>query len=366
MNIDKNKDPVLYYTKVFEEFSNNLNNQLELGKLNNTDARILYNNALAEFNNKIIEYTYNNQEPIKMTTLNEFASSTLEQYKYQLPTILSGLIEEEYETEEDAISVMRQLGFKKSEISSIFTGEQVPTVAGIDRLAQMFDITSTDEEAYLELQMYGLADRNLLAAEEDETEETEDDLIAALEELYAESEEDELDDEEDEEELEDEEMEEDEEPTIEDSRYSALESQLTEFKANDAIKTTLNRYIRQAEEMLDNGDILPSEFSALFNGVEEVDDNEKVVAFKEFCTKNELNEFSSEFGAYMNGFKLIEFGLNILQQRGKLPLYNQISKTQETEYLSANANFSKADKELDSVAQFTANDLFNKLKANLT
>ena len=91
---------------------------------------------------------------------------------------------EEYESEEDAISVMRQLGFKKSEIASIFNGDKVPTVAGIDRLAQMFTITSTDEDAYLELQMYGLADRNLLAEEEDSELETNDDLIAALEDLY--------------------------------------------------------------------------------------------------------------------------------------------------------------------------------------
>ena len=362
MNIDKNKDPVLYYTKVFEEFSNNLNHQLELGKLDNKDAKILYTNALADFNNKIIEYTYNNQEPIKMTTLSEFASNTLEQYEYQLPTILSGLIEEEYESEEDAISVMRQLGFKKSEIASIFNGEQVPTVAGIDRLAQMFTITSTDEDAYLELQMYGLADRNLLAEEEDSELETNDDLIASLEDLYNQEDDEEIEeDDDDTEELEND----NDEEEIEDSRYSALENQLTEFKANDAIKTTLNRYIRTAEEMLSNGDILPSEFSALFNGVDEVDDSDKVLAFKEFCTKNELNEFSSEYGAYMNGFKLIEFGLNILQQRGKLPLYQQISATQEKEYLSANANFSKQqDAELEA-GEFTGKDFFNKLKYTL-
>lgn len=361
--IDKNKDPVLYYTKVFEEFSNNLNNQLELGKINNTDAKLLYNNALAEFNNKIIEYTYNNQEPLKMTTLSEFANNTLEQYEYQLPTILSGLIEDEYESEDDAIEVMRQLGFKKSEIASIFSGEQVPTVAGIDRLAQMFDITSTDEDAYLELQMYGLADRNLLAEEEDTELEDNDDLIAALEELYEASEEE--DDEDETEEEEEDETEEEQEDDEDDSRYSALENQLTEFKANDAIKTTLNRYIRTAEEMLNNGDILPSEFSALFNGVEEVDDADKVLAFKEFCTKNELNEFSSEFGAYMNGFKLIEFGLNLLQQRGKLPLYQQISSTQEKEYLSANANFSKQQDEEIEAGEFTGKDFFNKLKYTL-
>ena len=363
MNIDKNKDPVLYYTKVFEEFSNNLNNQLELGKLDNNKAKILYNNALSDFNNKIIEYTYNNQEPLKMTTLSEFASNTLEQYEYQLPTILSGLIEDEYESEDDAIEVMRQLGFKKSEIASIFSGEQVPTVAGIDRLAQMFDITSTDEDAYLELQMYGLADRNLLAEEEDTELEDDDDLIAALEDLYNQEDDEELDEEDETEEY-DEETDEEEEEEV-DSRYSALENQLTEFKANDAIKTTLNRYIRTAEEMLDNGDILPSEFSALFNGVEEVDDADKVLAFKEFCTKNELNEFSSEFGAYMNGFKLIEFGLNILQQRGKLPLYQQISSTQEKEYLSANANFSAQQDEEMEVGEFTGKDFFNKLKYTL-
>ena len=361
MNIDKNKDPVLYYTKVFEEFSNNLNNQLELGKLDNNKAKILYNNALSDFNNKIIEYTYNNQEPLKMTTLSEFASNTLEQYEYQLPTILSGLIEDEYESEDDAIEVMRQLGFKKSEIASIFSGEQVPTVAGIDRLAQMFDITSTDEDAYLELQMYGLADRNLLAEEEDTELEDDDDLIAALEDLYNQEDDEELDEEDETEEY-DEETDEEEE---EDSRYSALENQLTEFKANDAIKTTLNRYIRTAEEMLDNGDILPSEFSALFNGVEEVDDADKVLAFKEFCTKNELNEFSSEFGAYMNGFKLIEFGLNVLQQRGKLPLYQQISSTQEKEYLSANANFSAQQDAEEEAGEFTGKDFFNKLKYTL-
>ena len=359
--IDKNKDPVLYYTKVFEEFSNNLNNQLELGKLDNNKAKILYNNALSDFNNKIIEYTYNNQEPLKMTTLSEFASNTLEQYEYQLPTILSGLIEDEYESEDDAIEVMRQLGFKKSEIASIFSGEQVPTVAGIDRLAQMFDITSTDEDAYLELQMYGLADRNLLAEEEDTELEDDDDLIAALEDLYNQEDDEELDEEDETEEY-DEETDEEEE---EDSRYSALENQLTEFKANDAIKTTLNRYIRTAEEMLDNGDILPSEFSALFNGVEEVDDADKVLAFKEFCTKNELNEFSSEFGAYMNGFKLIEFVLNILQQRGKLPLYQQISSTQEKEYLSANANFSAQQDAEEEAGEFTGKDFFNKLKYTL-
>lgn len=358
--IDKNKDPVQYYTKVFEEFSSNLNNQLELGKLTSNEAKTLYQNALADFNNKIIEYTYNNQEPIKMTTLSEFASSTLEQYEYQLPTILAGLIAEEYETEDDALATMRQLGFKRKEIEAIFTGEQVPTVAGIDRLAQMFDLTNSDEEAYLELQMYGLADRNLLAAEQDEDEETTDDLVAELEELYSEVEEDE-------DELEDEELDEDteiqdEEDEVEktDARYSALEAQLTEFKAADAIKTTLNKYIREAEEMLDNGEILPSEFSALFNGVEEVDDNDKVAAFKEFCSKNELNEFSSEYGAYMNGFKLIEFGLSLFKQRGKLPLFAQVSREQEKEYLSTNANFSKVDKEVESVAQFTANDFFNR------
>ena len=80
---------------------------------------------------------------------------------------------------------------------------------------------------------------------------------------------------------------------------------------------------------------------------------------------NELNEFSSEYGAYMNGFKLIEFGLNILQQRGKLPLYQQISATQEKEYLSANANFSKQqDAELEA-GEFTGKDFFNKLKYTL-
>lgn len=358
-NIDKNKDPVQYYTKVFELFSNNLNNQLELGKLTNNEAKTLYQNALADFNNKIIEYTYNNQEPIKMTKLSEFASATLEEYQYQLPSILVGLIEEEYETEDDAITVMRQLGFKVKEIEAIFTGEQVPTVAGIDRLAQMFDITNSDEEAYLELQMYAMADRNLLAAEQGGAEETTDDLVAELEELYAESEDEEIEEDEEDTEVEEDEAEET------DARYSALEAQLTEFKAADAIKTTLNKYIRQAEEMLDNGEILPSEFSALFNGVEEVDDNDKVAAFKEFCNKNELNEFSSEYGAYMNGFKLIEFGLTLFKQRGKLPLFEQVSREQEKEYLSTNANFSKVDKELETVASYTANDFFNKIKHNL-
>ena len=349
---------IQYYTKVFEEFSNNLNNQLELGKLTSNEAKTLYQNALADFNNKIIEYTYNNQEPIKMTTLSEFASSTLEQYEYQLPTILAGLIAEEYETEDDALATMRQLGFKRKEIEAIFTGEQVPTVAGIDRLAQMFDLTNSDEEAYLELQMYGLADRNLLAAEQDEEEETTDDLVAELEALYSEEdEEEELDEEEDTD------IEEDEDET--DARYSALEAQLTEFKAADAIKTTLNKYIKEAEIMLDNGEILPSEFSALFNGVEEVDDNDKVAAFKEFCNKNELNEFSSEYGAYMNGFKLLEFGLSLFKQRGKLPLFEQVSREQEKEYLSTNANFSKVDKELESVAAYTASDFFNKIKNTL-
>lgn len=350
MEIDKD---ILYYTKVFEEFNNNLNNQLELNKLNNKEAKILYNNALKEFNNKIIECT---NTKITMTTLNEFATKTLEDYEYQLPLILAGLIEEEYESEEDAIEVMRQLGFKKSEIASIFNGEQVPTVAGIDRLAQMFDITSNDEEAYLELQMYGLADRNLLAEEDNEELETNEDLIASLEELYNQNvdeypEEDEEEDEEDEEE--------------EDSRYSVLENELTQFKANDAIKTTLNRYIKVAEEMLNNGEILPSEFNALFNGVDSVDDNDKVTAFKEFCTKNELNEFSSEYGAYMNGFKLIEFGLNILQQRGKLPLYQQISTEQEREYLNQNATFSKQNNAEMEAGEFTGKDFFNKLKYTL-
>lgn len=363
--IDKNKDPVLYYTKVFEEFSNNLNNQLELGKINNVDAKILYNDALAQFNNKIIEYTYNNQEPIKMTTLSEFASNTLEEYQYQLPSILSGLINEEYETEDDAIAVMRELGFKKSEIASIFTGEQVPTVAGIDRLAQMFELTSTDEDAYLELQMYALYDRNLLADTEGEPEEDETDLIAQLEALYElEDDEDELEDDEDDEDDEPELDEDDEEQAVS-AEYAALQGQLTEFKANDAIKTTLNRYIRQAEEMLENNEILPSEFSALFNGVDEADDNERVDAFKTFCANNELNEFSSEFGAYMNGFKLIEFGLDLLKQRGKLPLYQQISNSQEKEYLSTDAKFSKVDKEIEDVAAFTANDFFNKIKSSL-
>lgn len=365
MNIDKDKDPVQYYTKVFEEFSNNLNNQLELGKLTNSEAKTLYQNALADFNNKIIEYTYNNQEPIKMTKLSEFATNTLEQYKYQLPSVLAGLIEEEYKTEDDAISVMRQLGFKRSEITSIFNGDQVPTVAGIHRLASMFDITSNDEEAYLELQMLGVADRNLLANEEGTEEETEDDLIAELEEIYNSEVEEETEDEEDEVGDEEEDDSEEETEALEDSRYSALEAQLTEFKANDAIKTTLNRYIKQAEEMLENGDILPSEFSALFNGVDEVDDNDKVVAFKEFCTKNELNEFSNEFGAYMNGFKLIEFGLNILKQRGKLPLYQQVSREQQKEYLSTNANFSKQEKQEESLGEFTGKDFFNKLKYSL-
>lgn len=348
---------IQYYTKVFEEFSSNLNNQLELGKLTSNEAKTLYQNALADFNNKIIEYTYNNQEPIKMTTLSEFASATLEEHKYQLPNILAGLIAEEYETEEDAIETMRQLGFKRKDITAIFTGEQVPTVAGIDRLAQMFDLTNSDEEAYLELQMYGLADRNLLAEEEGDEEETTDDLAAELEALYSEEDEEELDEEEDTDIEEDEEENEEDET---DARYSALEAQLTEFKAADAIKTTLNKYIKEAEIMLDNGEILPSEFSALFNGVEEVDDNDKVAAFKEFCNKNELNEFSSEYGAYMNGFKLLEFGLSLFKQRGKLPLFEQVSREQEKEYLSTNANFSKVDKEVESVAQFTANDFFNR------
>jgi plasmid maintenance system antidote protein VapI len=357
--LDKEKDPITYYTKVFEEFSNNLNNQLELGKLNKKEAKQLYQNALADFNNKIIEYTYNNQEPI-MSTLAEFANSTLEKYQYQLPNILAGLIEEEYESEDDAVAVMKQLGFKRKEIEAIFTGDQVPTVAGIDKLASMFDLTSTDEQAYLELQMYGLADRNLLAQEEDEDEETEDDLIAELEELY--SDEDEEDSNDDEEETEDEE---DEETEIVDARYSALEQQLTEFKAADAIKTTLNRYIREATEMLDNGEILPSEFSALFNGVEEVDDNEKVAAFKQFCTKNELNQFSTEYGAYMNGFKLIEFGLSLFKQRGKLPLFEQVSREQEKEYLSTNANFSKQEKQEEAVGEFTGKDFFKRIQSQL-
>lgn len=361
MLIDKNKDPVQYYTKVFEEFSSNLNNQLELGKLTSNEAKTLYQNALADFNNKIIEYTYNNQEPIKMTTLSEFAAATQEQYEYQLPTILAGLIAEEYETEEDALATMRQLGFKKKDIEAIFTGEQVPTVAGIDRLAKMFDLTNSDEEAYLELQMYGLADRNLLAAEQDEEEETTDDLIAELEELYAEVDE----------EIEDEELEDDEEEDTViqddeiDARYSALEAQLTEFKAADAIKSTLNKYIREAEQMLDNGEILPSEFSALFNGVEEVDDNDKVAAFKQFCNKNELNEFSSEYGAYMNGFKLIEFGLTLFKQRGKLPLFEQVSREQEKEYLSSNATFSANEKKEEAIGEFTGRDFVNRIKSTL-
>lgn len=355
---------IQYYTKVFEQFSNNLNNQLELGKLTTNEAKTLYQNALADFNNKIIEYTYNNQEPISMTTLSEFASATLEQHNYQLPNILAGLIAEEYETEEDAIETMRQLGFKRKDITAIFTGEQVPTVAGIDRLAQMFELTNSDEEAYLELQMYGLADRNLLAEEEGEDEETTDDLVAELEALYSDEDELEEDDSEDEDEDEDEEDTEIEDDET-DARYSALEQQLTEFKAADAIKTTLNKYIREAETMLDNGEILPSEFSALFNGVEEVDDNDKVAAFKEFCSKNELNQFSSEYGAYMNGFKLLEFGLSLFKQRGKLPLFEQVSREQEKEYLSTNANFSKVDKELESVATYTASDFFNKIKNTL-
>jgi len=365
MNIDKNTNPILYYTKVFEEFSDNLNNQLELGKLTNKEAKNLYNNALADFNNKIIENTYDNQEPINMTTLSDFAADTLETYEYQLPTILAALIEDEYESEDDAIAVMRELGFRKSEIASIFSGEQVPTVAGIHQLASMFDTTAGDEEAYLELQMYGLADRNVLATEEGEELEDDDDLIAGLEAIYELETEAYVEDDEDDEDDEDEEDEEDEDDEEEDSRYSALENQLSTFKANDAIKTTLNRYIREAEALLVDGDILPSEFSALFNGVEELDDNDKVGAFKEFCTKNELNEFSSEYGSYMNGFKLIEFGLNILQQRGKLPLYNQVSREQEKEYLSANASFSKQEKEEDQIGEFTGKDFFNKLKYTL-
>lgn len=334
LNELKENNPISYYSLVLDEFKSNLQKKLDNNKITNEQAIVEYNNALNTFKSKLLELEDITEEQINQVTnnfnmtqntLSEFAQATLD--TYQIPSVLINLIEQEYETEADGVEALMQvLNEDEDAVLGIFTGEQLLTPEGVDLIAQAFDTTQTDE-GYLGLQYIAMQDRNTFAEENDYELETEDELLEALGLEYVNEEQ------EDEEESEDDESEDDEEQ--DEDEFSAKQ-ELAEFKKNHVVSLGINKYIKRAEKLVQDEIMLPSEFNAQFGTLYDLDDDERLQEFSKFCQANEIDE--------LTGFKMLEFNLDSIESRGKLPMFTKIAND-EIKEMTKVSNFSKHNDE---------------------
>lgn len=318
-------NPINYHNLMLQETLANIDVAEEKQLMEADQATQLRLQALEDFNARVLQESgydldeneeYDEQEYSNDMDLATFAANSA------VGSALVGLIEDEYETAEDGIAALSEAtGYDEETILGILSGEYVPDQSLIDDMVQVFDM---DEDEYIGL--------HYLASE------TRQDDIFDLGEYDDEDEDDsQYDDESDTDEYEDD----DEETTEQYSRISQLEDQLASFQQQKDLSREIDVILRDAEDLVESGHLMPVEYNALFGELPDCLDDEKVSLFSSSCNSNGIDLETQLYS--------LRHYLKVAQTRGSLNMFGRV--------VDNNASFSGQsvqDQEIDKKARHTA------------
>lgn len=316
-------------------FVKSLNHRILNKQISKEEATEQLNNAIDDFAANIVSTNFNKEtiEFMKQNTLAEFAASTVEQL--ELPSLLLELVENDYETEDDAIEALRTLEVNGEAIPDeiivgLFSGEVIPTPEELDVICSLFP-TAANSDNYVLLQTARHNDYNTLSDEPEDW----NDVVETLEALYATN--DEVDEEDEDE---DEETELEEETEV--ANYSANEKVIAEFEAmkvNTALSKALRKQEQRAINLLNDERILPSEFNAVIGKIATLDDEDDKLNYFKQWSKKSYSSFGSSGLASFNEYQQqlaqlasIEFCLDVFSERPALPMFSKAVKEETAEY----------------------------------
>lgn len=325
------ENPLEYHNLVLQDTLANINTA-ESKKLMEADqATQLRLQALEDFNARVLEESgYDldeNDDEDEENYSNDMDLATFAANS-AVGSALVGLIEDEYETAEDGIAALSEAtGYDEETILGILSGEYVPDESLIDDIVQVFDM---DEDEYLGL--------HYLASET-----RQDDMFG----LHANGSEYEDDDENydsDEEDNDSDDYEEEEgEDSQQYSRINQLEEQLANFQLQKDLSREIDIILRDAESLVETGNLLPVEYNALFGELPDCLDDEKVALFSNSCESNGIDLETQLYS--------LRHYLKVAEKRGSLNMFGRIAENQA----SFSSNQSLQEKELDKKARHTAN-----------